>query len=119
MRLSQDEFEVNRDKIDLTNVKILREKKGYSQVKLGQLVGVTNSTIQGFEQTKKDDNGKDTNIPVRIPSLPVAYRLAEVLSCSIDYLVGRSNELEAYYSLSQTDKNAVINLINELAKNNK
>lgn len=119
MRLFQDEFEVNRDKIDLTNVKVLREKKGYSQVKLGQLVGVTNSTIQGFEQTKKDENGKDTNIPVRVPSLPVAYRLAEVLGCSIDYLVGRSNELEAYYSLSESDKNEVIKLINELVKKSK
>lgn len=61
MRLFKDDFELNKEKIDLSNVKKLREKKGYSQVKLGQLVGVTNSTIQGMEQTKKDKHGKDTN----------------------------------------------------------
>ena len=114
MRLYKDDFEINKDKIDLSNVKKLREKKGYSQVKLGQLVGVTNSTIQGMEQTKKG-----TNIPIRIPSLPVAYKLAEVLGCSLDYIVGRSNEIEKYYSLSQNDKDKVIKLIEDLSKNNK
>ena len=113
MRAFQEDFEINKDKIDLSNVKKLREKKGYSQVKLGQLVGVTNSTIQGMEQTRKG-----TNIPVRIPSLPVAYRLGEVLGCSIDYIVGRSNELEKYYSLSQKDKDEVIKFIDNLTKNN-
>lgn len=111
MRLYKDDFEINKDKIDLSNVKKLREKKGYSQVKLGQLVGVTNSTIQGIEQTKKG-----TNIPIRIPSLPVAYKLAEVLGCSLDYIVGRSNEIEGYYSLSQVDKDKVIKFIEDLAK---
>ena len=118
MRLFKDDFDLNKEKIDLSNVKKLREKKGYSQVKLGQLVGVTNSTIQGMEQTKKDKHGKDTNIPIRIPSLPVAYRLAEVLGCSIDYIVGRANELEKYYSLSQSDKNKVIKFIEDLSKKN-
>ena len=111
MRLYKDDFEINKDKIDLSNVKKLREKKGYSQVKLGQPVGVTNSTIQGIEQTKKG-----TNIPIRIPSLPVAYKLAEVLGCSLDYIVGRSNEIEGYYSLSQVDKDKVIKFIEDLAK---
>lgn len=119
MRLFKDDFELNKEKIDLSNVKKLREKKGYSQVKLGQLVGVTNSTIQGMEQTKKDKYGKDTNIPIRIPSLPVAYRLAEVLNCSIDYLCGRANELEKYYTLSESDKNTVLKLIEELADKGK
>lgn len=113
MRAFQEDFEINKDKIDLSNVKKLREKKGYSQVKLGQLVGVTNSTIQGIEQTKKG-----TNISVRIPSLPVAYKLAEVLGCSLDYIVGRSNEIEGFYSLSQNDKDKVIKYIEDLLKNN-
>ena len=116
MRLYSEEFGINKDKIDLSNIKKLRKHKGYSQVKLGQLVGVTNSTIQGFEQTKKDENGKDTNIPIRIPSLPIAYRLAEVLGCSIDYIVGRSGEFDKYYSLSASDKEKVVDLINELSK---
>ena len=119
MRLFKDDFELNKEKIDLSNVKKLREKKGYSQVKLGQLVGVTNSTIQGMEQTKKDKHGKDTNIPIRIPSLQVAYGLAEVLNCSIDYLCGRSNELEKYYTLSESNRNTVLKLIEELADKSK
>lgn len=34
MRLFKDDFDLNKEKIDLSNVKKLREKKGYSQVKL-------------------------------------------------------------------------------------
>lgn len=85
------------------NLKELRLKKGYSQVKLQHLVGVSTSSIEAYEQK------------VRIPSLPIAYRLSEVLGCSIDYLVGKSNELEEFYSLSQSDKNKVIELIKNLA----
>lgn len=51
-----------------------------------------------------------------MPSLPVVYRLSEVLGCSIDYLVGKSNELNKYYSLSQTDKDKVIDFIDSLLK---
>lgn len=72
-----------------------------------------------MEQTKKDKHGKDTNIPIRIPSLQVAYGLAEVLNCSIDYLCGRSNELEKYYTLSESNRNTVLKLIEELADKSK
>lgn len=104
MRNNKEEFSISKGKIDLCNLKELRMKKGYSQVKLQHLVGVSTSSIEAYEQK------------VRIPSLPVAYRLSEVLCCSIDYLVGKSNELEKFYSLSQVDKNKVIDLIEELSK---
>ena len=86
----------------MKNLKTIRERKEFSQVKLGHLVGVSTSTIESYEQG------------TRTPSLPVAYRLSEVLGCSIDYLVGRNNELSKYFSLSESDKELVINLINEL-----
>lgn len=89
----------------MSNLKPLRLKKEYSQIKLQHLVGVSSSSIEAYEQK------------VRIPSLPVAYRLSEVLGCSIDYLVGKSSELDKYYLLSQSDKDKVVELINLLSKN--
>ena len=103
MRNNKEEFSISKDKIDMSNLKILRTKKGYSQIKLQHLVGVSNSSIEAYEQK------------VRIPSLPVAYRLSEVLGCSIDYLVGKSHELDKYYLLSQNDKDKVIDFIESLS----
>ncbi len=88
----------------MSNLKSLRVKKGYSQIKLQYLVGVSNSSIEAYEQK------------VRIPSLPVIYRLSEVLGCSIDYLVGKSHELDKYYLLSQNYKDKVIEFIESLSK---
>ncbi len=104
MRNNKEEFSISKSKIDMTNLKIIRNKKGYSQVKLQHLVGVSSSSIEAYEQK------------VRIPSLPIAYRLSEVLGCSIDFLVGKSNEIDKYYLLSEKDKQEVINLINRLYK---
>lgn len=104
MRNNKEEFSISKGKIDMSDLKTQRVKKGYSQVKLQHLVGVSTSSIEAYEQK------------VRIPSLPVVYRLSEVLGCSIDYLVGKSNELDKYYSLSQTDKDKVIDFIDSLLK---
>lgn len=105
MRNNKEEFTISKAKIDMFNLKTLRSKKGYSQIKLQHLVGVSTSSIEAYEQG------------VRIPSLPVAYRLSEVLGCTIDYLVGKSNELDKYYLLSQADKDRVLELIDCLSKN--
>lgn len=104
MRNNKEEFSISKGKIDMTNLKTQRVKKGYSQVKLQHLVGVSTSSIEAYKQK------------VRIPSLPVVYRLSEVFGCSIDYLVGKSNELDKYYSLSQNDKDKVIDFIDSLLK---
>lgn len=106
MRNNREEFAISKARIDMSNLRHLRLSKGYSQVKMQHLVGVSDSSIQAYEEKK------------RIPSLPVAYRLAEVLGVSLDYLVGRSNELEKYYTLSKADKDKVLELIDSLAKNN-
>lgn len=61
MRNNKEEITISKEKIDMSNLKILRTKKGYSQIKLQHLVGVSNSSIEAYEQK------------VRIPSLPVAF----------------------------------------------
>ena len=105
MRLNKEEFEISKGKIDMSNLKKLREAKNYSQIKMQDLVGVSNSSIEGYEQG------------VRIPSLPVAYKIADIFDVSIDYLVGRNNELEKYYTLTEEDKRKVVNLIKDLSEN--
>ena len=67
MIINKEEFNISKDKIDMSNLKTLRKKKGYSQIKLQHLTGVSGSSIEAYEQK------------VRIPSLPIAYRLSEVL----------------------------------------
>ena len=90
----------------MSNLKKMRKEKNYSQVKLQHLVGVSDSSIAAYEQN------------VRVPSLAIAYRLSEVLGCSIDFLIGRSNALENYYKLSEDNKKKVLKYIDELHKNN-
>ena len=104
MIINKEEFNMSKDKIDMSNLNTLRKKKGYSHITLQHLAGVSGSSIEAYEQK------------VRIPSLPVVYKLSEVLDCSIDYLVGKSHELNNYYLLSQKDKEEVVELINKLSK---
>ncbi|MGN0298899.1 MAG: helix-turn-helix domain-containing protein [Lachnospiraceae bacterium] len=63
-----------------TNLAKLRAQSGLTQPELAKLIGVNQSAISYFEQGKK------------IPSLAVAERLADVLHCSLDELVGRKEE---------------------------
>ena len=104
MRNNNEEFALSKSKIDMANLKTARERMNYSQVKLQHLVGVSTSSSEGYEQG------------VRIPSLPVAHRLSEVLNCSIDYLVGKNNELEKYYSLSKDNREKVKSFIDSLTE---
>ena len=104
MRINKSDFKSSKDKINMANLKELRLKKGYSQVKLQHLVGVSSSSIEAYEQG------------VRIPSLPVIYKLSEVLDCSIDCLVGNENEIDKDYSLTEADKEKIIKEINEMLK---
>ena len=104
MRINKSDFKSSKDKINMANLKELRLKKGYSQVKLQHLVGVSSSSIEAYEQG------------VRIPSLPVIYKLSEVLDCSIDCLVGKEKEIDKYYSLAEEDKEKIIKEINEMLK---
>lgn len=104
IRNNNEEFAISKSKIDMTNLKTARERMDYSQVKLQHVVKVPTSSIEAYEQG------------IQIPSLPVAYRLSEVLNCSIDYLVGKNNDLEKYYYLSKENKEKVKLFIDSLTE---
>ncbi|MBS7020679.1 MAG: helix-turn-helix transcriptional regulator [Firmicutes bacterium] len=88
----------------------VREKKGYSQAKLGELTGVTKVSICGYELGHKT------------PSAEKLDMLATVLNITTDYLLGRdqvgeyvSEEGATYhYSISKEE----IKIIRELRKRN-
>ncbi|SFD83662.1 Helix-turn-helix [Chitinophaga sp. CF118] len=61
-------------------VALAREKKGLTRVELEKLIGVSNNMIGKYER------GEIT------PPLGVATKIAEVLDCSLDYLVGLTEE---------------------------
>ena len=63
---NKEEFSISKGKIDMSNLKTQRDKKGYLQVKLQHLVGVSTSSIEP---------------KVRISSLLVVYQQSEVLVC--------------------------------------
>lgn len=102
MRNDVEKYNKTREKINMSNIKKLRKELDYNQTKLQHKVGVSESSIQAYEQN------------VKIPSLVNAYNLADALNCSIDFIVGRINELENYYKLSKENKTKVIQYVNEL-----
>ena len=57
-------------------IKSLRQDKGYSQKKLGDLVGVSKVSIFNYENS------------LQLPSVEILVLLAKALNCSVDYLLG-------------------------------
>ena len=94
------------DKVWFKNLHTVREAKGYTQVKLSMMVGVSQHSITYYE------------IGTRIPSFDVAAKIAKVLNTSIDYLIGMSDNLHKYYNLSEKDKDTVIRMIDSLSDKN-
>ena len=58
----------------------LRNKKGLSQTKLGELLKITRQAYCHYE------NGK------REPTQEVLKEISKILNCSIDYLLGNTND---------------------------
>ena len=82
----------NEEKIWVKNLQKVREQKGITQVKLAMDAEVSQQSITFYESGS------------RVPSLDVAYRLAKVLDCSIDYLIGNDEKLvKAYYELGDKE----------------
>ena len=84
----------------------VREAKGFTQVKLSMIAGVTQQSITYYETG------------TRVPSFEVAVKLAKALNTSIDYLIGMSDNLHKYYNLSEKDKDTVIRMIDSLSDKN-
>ena len=90
------------DRVWFKNLQAVREAKGYTQVKLSIMVGVSQQSITYYETG------------TRVPSFDVAAKLAKVLNTSIDYLVGIDNNLAKYYNLNEKDKDTVNRMIDSL-----
>ena len=57
----------------------LRKQYGYTQKELGEKIGVSDNTITNYEKG------------VRQPSYEILQSLANIFECSIDYILGRTN----------------------------
>ncbi len=89
-------------KLDFKNMQLLREKKNMTQVKLSMLVGVSQQSITYYE----------TN--TRVPSLPVAIRIAKVLNTNIEGLFNENDIISKYYALEDSDKETINKMIESL-----
>ncbi len=96
-----------KDGLSFTNMQILREKKNITQVKLSLMVGVSQQSITYYE----------TN--TRTPSLPVAFKIAKALGTSVEGLVSGDDIIAKYYSLCESDKEAINKMIETLYSKNK
>ena len=88
-------------------MQLLREKKNITQVKLSMMIGVSQQSITYYE----------TN--TRVPSLPVAIRLAKALDTCIEGLFDGDNIIVKYYTLSESDREAINKMIETLYNKNK
>ena len=96
------------EKVWFNTLQHAREDKGMTQIQLAMEAEVSQQSITYYESG------------TRVPSLDVAQRIAKVLNCSIDYLIGNDDSMiESYYKLSDKDKDAVIMVIDGLSNKNK
>lgn len=70
------------------------------------LVGISQQSLAYYETC------------LRNPSVEVAYKLANVLDTSIDYLMGRDEYSNKYYNLNNTDKDTINRMIDSLSNKN-
>lgn len=96
-----------KDGLNFTNMQTLREKKNMTQVKLSLLVGVSQQSITYYE----------TN--TRTPSLPVALKIAKALNTNVEGLINENDVISKYYSLCESDKEAINKMIEALYSKNK
>lgn len=90
------------EKLDFSNMQKLRENKKLTQVKLSILVGVSQQSITYYE----------TN--TRIPSLPVALKIAKTLGTSVEGLINENDIIAKYYTLSDSDRETIDKMIETL-----
>lgn len=92
--------------LNLKNMQILREKKNITQVKLSLMVGVSQQSITYYESN------------TRTPSLPVALKIAKALDTSVEGLIDENDIIAKYYSLCDSDKEAINKMIETLYNKN-
>jgi len=60
-------------------LRIAREKKGWTQVYVAKILGITSQTLSNYERGERD------------PDTPTLQRLAELYEVTTDYLLGHSD----------------------------
>lgn len=73
----------------------LRKKRGMSQSQLAKELNIGTSTLGMYETGKRSPNPEMLN------------KLADFFHVSVDYLLGREIKTEAYYELSNKEKNDI------------
>ena len=87
------------------NLKMLRNKKGISQQKLADTVGVTQQTINRYENN-------DTE-----PDIDTLIKFAEYFETSVDFLIGYTEPVSS--SELNKDESNLINSYRQLSKRQK
>lgn len=94
----------------MKNLRIIRDKRNINQLKLALEVGITQESISKYEN--------DT----AFPSKDILIKLANYLNCSIDYLLGRTDNPSLNKEKISTEDEKIENLIfryNKLSDENK
>lgn len=91
----------SKNELNFIYMQKLREKRKMTQVKLSMRVGISQQSITYYETNQ------------RVPSLPVAYKIAQVLGTSIEGLFS-DNTITKYYELSIEDKETIDRMIESL-----
>lgn len=81
---------MNND-LKMDNLKDIREKRGITQIKLSVDIEVSQELISQYE--------RGTTLPSPINLV----RLADYFNCSVDYLLGRTNNYRPIESLTKQD----------------
>lgn len=107
-------------------LKMLREKRGYSQKQLADVLHVSKNSVSHYE------------LGICMPSIDVIINMADIFDVSIDYLLGRSNAnlskrllekpmeknvtagniLESMLRLDKEHRNDMLRLIRYIVKDN-
>ena len=93
----------------LVNLKKLREKKGLSQVRLSIEIEVSQEIISQYE------------LGTSLPTIPNLIKLANYFNCSLEYLLGMTNNPNRISDLNKSDleKNTLFEKYSFLNKENK
>lgn len=93
----------------LTNLKKLREKKKLNQIALSMKIGVSQEIISQYE------------LGTTLPTVTNLIKLADYFNCSLEYLLGMTNNPNRISDLNKSDleKNTLFEKYNFLNKENR
>lgn len=71
----------------------IRLKRGLNQTQAARVTGVTQGMISRYESFSPASKSADGKQHGQLPSISNLKRLADGYQCSIDYMVGRTDEM--------------------------